>query len=204
MIVIDGDDEMRTALTMALDSPGRVVRSFASAEEFLAAKIVHNKPMCVVSEVRLRALSGLGLQKRLQEGGSRVPIIFLTDSADVSVAVQAIRAGGFDYLKKPVPRQFLLERIEQALDEDARNLLETARKRQFADNIAALSRRQREVFLLLVQGKSNKQIAAELQIGLPTVTRHRAGIFTRFGVSNLYQLITTAAAFGVPERSQQL
>ena len=91
VIVIDGDDEMRTALTMALDSPGRVVRSFASAEEFLAAKIVHNKPMCVVSEVRLRALSGLGLQKRLQEGGSRVPIIFLTDSADVSVAVQAIR-----------------------------------------------------------------------------------------------------------------
>jgi FixJ family two-component response regulator len=204
VIVIDNDDEMRTALTTALGSPGRVVRSFASAEEFLASNIVHDRPMCVVSEVRLRALSGLGLQKQLQDSGSRVPIIFLTDSADVAVAVQAIRAGGFDYLKKPVHRQFLLERIEQALDDDARYLLESARKREFANNLASLSRRQRDVFLLLVQGKSNKQIAAELQIGLPTVTRHRARVFGRFGVSSLFQLIATAAALGVLERSQQL
>jgi FixJ family two-component response regulator len=197
VIVIDSDDEMRTALALALESPGRIIRPFCSAEEFLAANLNHNRPTCVVSEVRLRALSGLGLQKRLQSDGQRVPLIFLSGSTDIAVAVQAIRAGGFDYLEKPIHRQLLLERIERALDEDARLLQEDEKKRQFQSHIAALSRRQQDVYWLLMRGKSNKQIAAELQIGLPTVTRHRAKILAKFGVSNPFRLMTRATELGM-------
>jgi len=200
VIVIDTDDEMRAALSLALGSPGRIVRSFGSAEDYLASKMVYNRPTCVVTEVRLRAMSGLALQKRLQSEGCRVPVIFLSGSADVAIAVQAIHDGGFDYLEKPVHRQLLLERIERALDEHARQLREDEKRHEFESNVASLSRRQRDVYFLLIQGKSNKQIAAELQIGLPTVTRHRAKILAKFGVSNPFRLVARVAEFGMPDR----
>jgi len=198
VIVVDDDPQMREAITLMLEPAGLVVQTFPSAEEFLEAPFRHDCPKCLILDVRMRGLSGLGLQKRLTQQGVRVPIIFLTGFGDVSMAVQAIRSGGFDFLEKPLHRDLLLERITRALDLDAQLLLEERKSATVEKRIESLSRREREVFTLLIEGRTNKEIARILEIGIPTVTKHRTRVLQKMVVRNFFELANLAA------RSQSL
>ena len=189
VIVVDDEPEMREAIRLMLESAGLQVEAFSSAEEFLEAPSRHDCPKCLILDVRMRGLSGLGLQKRLTQQGVRIPIIFLTGFADVSTAVQAIRSGGFDFLEKPLHRDMLLDRIFRALDLDAQVLLEERKTATIERRIETLSRREREVFFMLVEGKSNKEIARSLEIGMPTVTKHRTRVLRKMGVRNVFELV---------------
>jgi FixJ family two-component response regulator len=193
VIVVDDDPEMREAVTLMLESADLGVESFSCAEEFLEAPFRHDCPKCLILDVRMRGLSGLGLQKRLTQQGVRVPIIFLTGFGDVTTAVQAIRSGGFDFLEKPLHRDLLLERIVSALDLDAQLLLEERKSATIGKRVEGLSRREREVFLMLVEGKSNKEIARNLAIGMPTVTKHRTRVLHKMGVRNVFELVSLTA-----------
>jgi two-component system response regulator FixJ len=192
VIVIDDDLEMRTAIALMLESSGLRIESFASAEEFLKTPVHHDAAKCLILDLRMRGLSGLGLQQRLLEDGVRIPIIFLTGFGDVPSAVQAIRSGGFDFLEKPLHRDLLLERIRRALDHDAQLLMLDHEQHAIEKRIDSLSRRERDVFYLLLEGKSNKEIARALRIGIPTVTKHRAKVLQKMRSRNVFELVAAA------------
>jgi two-component system, LuxR family, response regulator FixJ len=188
VIVIDDDRDMRAAIALMLESAGLRVETYTCAEEFLSSPFVHDSPKCLILDVRMRALSGLGLQQRLLLDGVQLPIIFLTGFGDVASAVQAIRSGGFDFLEKPLHCRVLLERVRAALDFDAQLLMAGNERSAIHERIQSLSRRERDVFNAVVQGKSNKEIATALHIGMPTVTKHRARMLKKIGVRNAFEL----------------
>ena len=181
-----------------LESAGLRVETYASAEEFLIAQFVHDAPKCLILDVRMRALSGLGLQQRLLREGVALPIIFLTGFGDVASAVQAIRSGGFDFLEKPLHRSVLLERVRAALDFDAQLLMVGNERSVIREHIQSLSRRERDVFNAVVEGKTNKEIASALHIGIPTVTKHRARMLKKLGVRNAFELKELVSRYDTP------
>jgi FixJ family two-component response regulator len=176
-----------------LSSAGFQVRTFASAEDFLQIAIPHDTPRCLLLDLRMHGLSGLGLQQRLSSDGQTIPIIFLTGFGNVPAAVEAIRAGAVDFLEKPLHRDALLDRVKRAVDIDAQSLMLRRQVADFRNRLAALSRRERDVVQLLLRGGSNKEIAAALGIGLPTVTKHRSSLLRKLQVRNVFELISVMA-----------
>jgi FixJ family two-component response regulator len=189
VIVVDDDEAMRTSIGALARSAGLEVETFQSAEEFIATPFTHEGPTVLVLDLCMQGLSGLGLQRRLRRGAVELPVIFLTGFGDVSSAVQAIRAGAFDFLEKPLHAGVLLERINQALDQDAQSLLVDNEATSLDKRFHSLSPRERHVYELLVQGKSNKEISRALRIGIPTVTKHRAKVLLKYGVRNVVELV---------------
>jgi FixJ family two-component response regulator len=190
VFVVDDDPEMRVAIDGVLSQAGLQVRSFSSAEDFLQIAIPGDVPRCLLLELRLPGLSGLGLQQRLLKEGISISIVFHTGFGSVATAVQAIRGGAVDYLEKPLRVHALLDALKRALDIDAQALLHRNKLDSFRKRLDSLSRREREVYQLLVAGNTNKQIGAALGIGIPTVTKHRARTLRKLKVRNVIQLIT--------------
>jgi FixJ family two-component response regulator len=142
-------------------------------------------------------LSGPELQCRLSELGSVLPIVFLTGYADVPTTVRAIKAGADDFLTKPVSSNQLLAVIERAIahheaTRDTKSRLDIARA-----NIASLTPREREVFNLVVRGKTNKRVAHELGVTERTVKAHRHRVMEKVQVQSLAELVSLAERVGV-------
>lgn len=195
--VVDDDPQVRESLGLLIRSAGLNVQSHASAEEFLAKyRDDPGAPSCLVLDVRMPGLSGLGLQKELAAAGVQVPVIMISGYADVSSAVQAMSAGALDFMEKPFSRQALMQRVMEALDRSARQRQEQARRAEVAARIATLSAREREVMVLLVAGKHAKHIAAEFGIGEKTVLKHRSRVLDKMRVDSVAELVRVVLTFG--------
>ena len=188
--VVDDDPQVCESLSLMVRSVGLEAKTFLSAEAFLdGCHDAPGAPKCLVLDVRMPGLSGLGLQQTLAAQGRRIPIIMISGCADIPMAVQAMSMGAMDFLEKPFSRRALLGRIQEAIDRDARTQRQCIRKAELADRIEKLSARQREVLDLLVAGKHSKQIAAELGIGEKTVAKHRAGVLEKMRADNVVELV---------------
>jgi len=188
--VVDDDPQVRESLGLLIRSAGLNVRSHASAEEFLAHyRDDLSTPSCLVLDVRMPGLSGLGLQKELAAAGIEIPVIMISGYADVASAVQAMSAGALDFMEKPFSRQTLMQRVMDALDRSARQRQEQVRRAEVAARIATLSAREREVLDLLVAGKHAKHIAAEFGIGEKTVLKHRSRVLDKMRVESVAELV---------------
>jgi len=137
----------------------------------------------------MSGLSGLGLQQMLGGNDKGMPIIMISGCADISMAVQAMRAGALDFLEKPISCQTLSVRIREAIDHDVRQHREASHKTELIRHVERLSSRQREVFDLLVAGESSKQIARQLGIGEKTVAKHRATVLEKMEVDSVVGLV---------------
>jgi two-component system CheB/CheR fusion protein len=137
-------------------------------------------------------MSGLDLLKRLRDRGDRLPAIMITGSSDVSMAVQAMKAGAMDFIEKPIGRDELVASIEHAVDisRDSNKLL--AWQESAADNIAGLTTRQRQIMEMVLAGHPSKNIAADLGISQRTVENHRAAIMKKTGAKSLPALARLA------------
>jgi len=202
--VVDDDPQLRESLELLVRSAGLNVEGYASAEEFLAKrKDQTDAPACLVLDVRMPGLSGLGLQKELAASGWDLPTIMISGYADVPTAVQAMSAGALDVIEKPFNRQTLLQRIREALDRSAQQRREQARRAEITARIAILSARERQVMELLVTGKHAKHIAAEFGIGEKTVLKHRSRVMDKMRVDSIAQLVRMAMiAAETPGRSK--
>jgi len=175
--VVDDDPELRESLAMMIRTMGLNVEAYPSAEAFLDGfRDSPETPQCIVLDVRIPGLSGLGLQQALAAEGHSLPIIMISGCADIPMAVTAMRGGALDFLEKPINSRTLMARIRDALDQCARQQRESHRKAELARQIERLSLRQREVLELLVVGEQSKQIARQLGIGEKTVAPHRASV----------------------------
>jgi two-component system response regulator FixJ len=188
VFIVDDDAPVRDGLKLLLRSVGHRVETYGSAQEFLDA-YADDRPGCLVLDVRMPGMSGLDLQERLNERRAILPIIFITGHGDVPMAVEALQAGALDFLQKPFRDQELLDRIASALDKDAANRRELLELKQVAARFAELTPRERSVMDLVVQGKSNKVIAGDLDISQRTVEIHRARVMEKTQAGSLAHLV---------------
>lgn len=194
VFIVDDDEHTRESLANVIGSAGWRVVACRSAEEFLGTDIAaSDAPQCLIADLRMTGLSGLGLQERLLRDGMQIPIIFLTGHGTVQAAVQALKGGAVDFIEKPVHRQTLLDCIEQALNLDAQARERRREAESLRGHLSSLTQRERDVLTLLLAGKNNKQISAALDIGIPTVTKHRKRVLRKLDVSNVVELVRLAA-----------
>lgn len=188
VLLVDDDADARSAYRRLLRVRGYDVREHPSAEHLLAAPDVE-EPACLLLDLRMPGLSGLGLQAELARRGLEVPIVFLTGHGDVRSSVQAMKSGAVDFLEKPVSEQALLAAVEAAVAVSAARRAARAARAGAAGRIALLSDREREVVESLVAGRRNAEIARLLGIGEQTVRVHRMHAMAKLGVASLPELV---------------
>jgi FixJ family two-component response regulator len=199
VFVVDDDAAMRRSLDNLVRSVGLRVEAFASAQEFLRRK-PPDAPSCLVLDVRLPGPSGLELQRRMAETGLSIPIIFITGHGDVPMSVRAMKAGAVEFLTKPLRDQDLLDAIQQALERDRGARQQRAELDDLRRRFESLTRREREVMGLVVAGRLNKQIAAEVGAGETTVKIHRHQVMEKMGAASLADLVRMGDRLGVSTR----
>lgn len=188
VFVVDDDPAICESLAGLLESRGLRVRTYPSAETFLAA-YDPRQPGCIVLDVRMRGMSGLELQATLARDGDGPPVIILTGHGDIPMAVRAAKAGAVDFLEKPVNDEVLLQRIHLALEQERRTRSDRRQDHEVAARLADLTPREREVMDLIVAGLSNKQVATHLAITEKTVEVHRRRVLQKMGAHNAVDLV---------------
>jgi RNA polymerase sigma factor (sigma-70 family) len=191
--IVDDDDAVRDSLSFLMKSVGLSCQVFPSAQAYLEA-VDTIEAGCLVLDIRMPGMSGLELQKKLNAMGSMVPIIFITGHGDVPMAVQAMRDGALDFVQKPFRDQDLIDCINHALDEDSRNRSIQQQQQSLKGRVSQLTDREREVMQLVVAGKANKVIAAELGVSQRTVEIHRSRVMEKMRARSLAQLVRMAIA----------
>jgi FixJ family two-component response regulator len=185
--VVDDDLSMRSALLRLLGAAGFEARGYSSTGEFLLQPLP-DRPGCLLLDLRLPGPSGLELQEALLQKKIMLPIVFLSGHANVDSSVKAMKAGAVDFLTKPVERDILLDAIRRALARDATQRTAREEAGRLHERFASLTRRERQVFDLVVAGKLNKQIAGELGMAERTVKLTRAHVMTKLGAGSAAEL----------------
>ena len=191
VFVIDDDPSMRLALEDLVNTVGLEVRAFASPQEFLQSK-PPDVPGCLVLDVRLPGMSGLTFQTELAKEGPALPVIFITGHGDIPMSVRAMKAGAVEFLTKPFHDQDLLDAIHAAIERDRKGRREAVRLAELRERFTTLSERERQIMTLVVIGRPNKQIAAELRLSEMTVKVHRGQVMRKMLAGSLPELVRMA------------
>jgi FixJ family two-component response regulator len=185
--ILDDEPEMVKALGRLLRAKGFETHGFHTVREFRDYEIPE-EVACLILDVAMPELDGLELQQCMLRQGNPIPIIFLTGHGDIPMSVRAIKAGATDFLIKPVDAAALLQAVHAALVESDTRLRARADAALWSGRVATLTKRQHQVLDLIMEGKLNKQIAAELGTGEQNIKLHRAHIMHKMGVRSLAEL----------------
>jgi len=188
VFIVDDDEPVRDSLRMLMRSVGLSAETFSGAAEFLEA-YDPDRPGCLVLDIRMPGMSGMELQEKLNEIHAILPIIFITGHGDVPMAVKAIQYGAADFIQKPFRDQDLLDRINKAIEQDASNRAQLLETRDIEERLSNLTPREKEVLELIVDGRPNKVIAADLEVSQRTVEIHRARVMDKMRASSLAHLV---------------
>ncbi|MGF7155330.1 response regulator transcription factor [Novosphingobium gossypii] len=188
VLIVDADGEARSSLHSLLQDEGHLVETFAWAGALLDAALPE-APCCIVADVRMPNIDGLELIERLKGRGDPIPVIFVTDDADVPLSVRAIKAGAVDFLPRPFDEQDLLGAVDHALEIDSRRRSVARGNAAVAQRFATLTPRERQVMAGVVRGLMNKQIAWELEISEITVKLHRSSLMRKMELRSVPDLV---------------
>lgn len=197
--LVEDDAPVRDALKALVESAGLHARTFPSAEAFLTA-CDPTMSGCLVLDISLPGMSGLDLQQALLARGIVLPIIFLTGYGTIPMTVAALKLGALDFLEKPVDGAMLLQRIEWALQEVARQLDATSVAPIARARIASLTTREHQVMKLTAEGLTNKEIARRLAISHRTVEIHRSRVMKKMQVHSAVELASLVRKAGLDLR----
>jgi len=188
VFIVDDDEPVRDSLRMLMRSVGLNAETFSGAAEFLQA-YDGDRPGCLVLDIRMPGMSGMELQERLNDLHAIIPVIFITGHGDVPMAVKAIQHGAADFIQKPFRDQDLLDRINKAIEQGTSNRAQLLETRDIEERLANLTPREKEVLDLIVDGRPNKVIAADLDVSQRTVEIHRARVMDKMRASSLAHLV---------------
>lgn len=186
--IVDDDEAVRDSLALLLNFHGWRCRAFASAEDCLTAWQPGWRG-CLLLDLRMGGMDGLGLQQALEERGSRLPIVFLTGHGDIAHARAALKAGAVDFLEKPYAEEALIDAVREALARDARLSAAQAHTQEIEARMQRLSERERQVMELAVAGKPNRDIAVLLDISPRTVEVFKARMMEKMQARSLPELV---------------
>jgi len=192
--VVDDDEAMCKSMKFLITSVGLDAVIFNSSKEFIDT-FDDEKASCVLLDIRMPEYSGLEIQEILNERGVKIPIIFITSHKDIHVAVKAMKAGALDFLTKPFSEQQLLDMIHKAIQLNAKWRESQKDIQSIKKSIALLSKREKEVLELVVQGKMNKVMSADLGISSKTVELHRAKIMKKMEARSLAELVRMVVTY---------
>jgi FixJ family two-component response regulator len=192
VVVLDDDPAVREALCLMLRSLHIPVIGYDCAVDFL---LEHgDKPCaCLVLDMRLPDMSGLELQRRLKKSGRDISIVFITGHGDVPLAVEAMRQGAVNFLQKPLQEHELLEQVQYCLGRFREQQAERQANEAVAARLACLTPREREVFDLILEGRSSKYIAGVLGVGLKTVEEYRSKVLHKMHAVSTPELVGRVA-----------
>ena len=194
--IVDDNTGTRTALERLLRAAGYKTQSFKSADDFLMAG-TDQAADCLILDVQLPGMGGMELQKAMARAGNSLPIIFLTCHGTIPVSVEAMKAGAVDFLTKPVEKDDLLRAVKVAINRRELERRAKAEKQVLKDRASRLTPREMEVFVLVVRGRMNKQIAAELGTGEQNIKIHRSHVMSKMQADSLADLVTIGQQLGI-------
>jgi FixJ family two-component response regulator len=196
VIVIDDDAPTRETLSSLIRSVGLRVELFGSGQEFLKSERL-DAPGCLVLDIRLHGIGGLDLQGRLAAANIRIPIIFITGHGDIQMSVRAMKAGAIEFLTKPFRDQDLLDAIYVGLEKDRERRQREAEVSILRERFESLTPGERKVLNLVVSGRLNKQIAAEIGTSEATVKVHRSQLMKKMGAASTVDLVRMSETMGI-------
>jgi FixJ family two-component response regulator len=195
VFVLHGDADVTEPLQLLSSSAMCRIKQVESAEAFLASPRA-SMPACVLTELRLPGSSGLDLQQQILDR-RELPVIFVSTDPDTHSTVQAMKHGAFDVLAKPCPTEVLLQTVLDALENSRVALHQLAHEQALQQRYESLSRREREVMGLVVTGRLNKQVGADLGISEITVKAHRGKMMLKMQAASFAELVNMAACLRV-------
>jgi FixJ family two-component response regulator len=196
VFVIDDDASVRKSLSRLLRSAGYTTETFACAEEFLG-RDHYNGIGCLLLDVQMPGLSGMGLQKELNRADYHMPIIFITGHGDIPMSVEAMKKGAVDFLTKPFQDRELLQAIEKAIEKDTYGRAEYEETLDIRRRMDRLTPRENEILRYIITGMLNKQIAYDLKIAEKTVKIHRSRIMEKLEIDSVAELVRLAEKAGI-------
>ena len=193
--VIDDEDIWRNSIKQTLEVAGFDVKLYESAEQYLQA--FPSGGGCIVLDLELSGMSGLELQDYLSQQNVQPSIIFVSSEASVPASVRAMRAGAIDFLQKPFKDVELLARVQEAVDRDLSLTEKHEIESHLNDRIGSLTRREREVLDLVLEGLTNKEIANQLGLSHRTVELHRSRVMSKMKAQSIVELVKMTSAFQI-------
>ncbi len=187
VFVVDDDDAVRQSTAWLIESIGLKVVSFSCADDFL--KEYNNENGCIVMDVRMPGMSGLGAQEELTKREIDLPLIFITGHSDVPMAVRTLKRGAFDFIEKPFNDQLLLDAIQKGIKLNSDNVESLSKSETIFNNISSLTPRENQVMARVTEGKANKVIAHELNVSIKTVEVHRARMMEKMAARSVAELV---------------
>lgn len=195
VFVVDDDAAALDSLVLLLRSDGLNPSGFSSAQDFLDA-LTPAARGCIVSDVRMPGMDGVELIRRLKQMGSTLPVIVITGHADVTVAVQAMKAGAMEFVQKPFESEQMLRLVRTAMEAHDETVDADAGRLRVVRRIESLTAREKQVLDLIMEGASNKLIASSLAISPRTVEIYRANVMSKMRADNLSDLIRMTLSAG--------
>jgi FixJ family two-component response regulator len=200
VFVVDDDISIRESLELLIRNEGWEPILFEAARDFLARSSV-SAPSCLILDVHLPDLNGLDLQQQIT-GETSTPIIFITGFGDIPTSVKAMKAGAAEFLTKPFDDTVMIGAISSALLRSQAAVEKDSIRRQLQNRFASLSKREREVMTLVVQGLMNKQVGGELDISEITVKAHRGRVMDKMRAATFVDLVNMANELGIRTTSK--
>jgi FixJ family two-component response regulator len=199
--VVDDDPSVRRGLTDLLQAAGWTVESFAAAREFLDS-VTCDGMGCIVLDVSMPDMTGPELHDELRACGRTLPIVYLSGHGTVSIGVEAMRHGAYDFLEKPVDEAALLSVVEAAIARRQQACSEENHLNDIRQRVTRLSPRERQVMDNVIRGRLNKQIACDLDIGVKTVKVHRSRVMSKMKVRSVAELVHLCDAIGLGQQNE--
>ncbi|MEQ9316154.1 MAG: response regulator [Henriciella sp.] len=191
--LVDDDEAIRHSASFMLRLAGFRVQTHKDGVAFLA-ELSSFEQGAILLDVQMPGMNGLAVQKELNSRGCEMPVVVLTGHGDVSVAVQAMKAGAVNFVEKPYEKQVLLDALSEAFDQLDSNNRGAFQKAEAEKRLARLSPRELDVLHGLVDGLTNKAIANTLDISPRTVEIHRANLMEKLSVNSLSAALRIAFA----------
>lgn len=185
--IVDDDEGIRNSMAFLLEGEGWEVKTYRDGSQFLANGDFI-RPGCIIMDVRMPNMSGLGLQTHLNKMGVDLPVIFLSGHGDIDMAVHTMKAGAVEFLQKPVREERLFRVVNDVITEYMNRQERMADVLDFKNKLKNLTTREREVVNLISLGKSNKEVADELGISEKTAQVHRGAAYRKLGIHNATEI----------------